>query len=73
MAELAGQDELVEDTAGSHPAWLYAVVGTLGLVMVLTALICKCKSRYLRGLPDGGVAEGIPGLRRRPRDCGWCR
>ena len=73
MAELAGQDELVEDTAGSYPAWLYAVVGTLVLVVVLTALICKCKGRCLRGQPDGGVAEGIPGLRPRPRGCRWCR
>ena len=38
IAELAGQDDLVEDTTGSYPAWLYAVVGTLVLVMILTAL-----------------------------------
>ena len=49
IAELAGQNELVEDTAGSYPAWLYAVVGTLVLVMILTALTYKCKGRCLRG------------------------
>ena len=34
MAELSGQDGLVEDTTGSYPAWLYAVVGTLVLIMI---------------------------------------
>ena len=49
IMELTDQDELVEDTAGSYPAWLYVVVGTLVLVMVLTALVYKCKGRWLRG------------------------
>ena len=49
ITELAGQNELVEDTAGSYPAWLYAVVGTLVLVMILTALTYKCKGRCLTG------------------------
>ena len=43
ITELAGQNKLVEDTAGSYPVWLYAVVGTLVLVMILTALTYKCK------------------------------
>ena len=47
IAELTGQDDLVEDTTSSYPAWLYAVVGTLVLVMILTALIYKCKGRCL--------------------------
>ena len=29
--------------------------------------------RWLRGQPKGGVTEGIPGLRPRPRGCRWCR
>ena len=48
IMELAGQNELVGDTAGSYPAWLYAVVGTV-LVMILTALTYKCKGRCLTG------------------------
>ncbi len=49
IMELAGQNELVGDTAGNYPAWLYAVVGTFVLVMILTALTYKCKGRCLTG------------------------
>ena len=70
ITELAGQNELVEDTAGSYPAWLYAVVGTLVLVMILTALTYKCKGRCLRGSArrrggggNSGAAAEAPGMR----------
>ena len=69
ITELAGQNELVEDTAGSYPAWLYAVVGTLVLVMILTALTFKCKGRCLRGSArrrggggNSGAAAEAPGM-----------
>ena len=69
ITELAGQNELVEDTAGSYPAWLYAVVGTLVLVMILTALTYKCKGRCLRGSArrrggggNSGAAAEAPGM-----------
>ena len=73
IAELAGQDDLVEDTTGSYPAWLYAVVGTLVLVMILTALIYKCKGRCLRWSARGrgdernsGAAAEAPGMQLVP-------
>ena len=69
IMELTDQDELVEDTAGSYPAWLYVLVGTLVLVMVLTALIYKCKGRWLRGSArrrcvgrNSGAAAEAPGV-----------
>ena len=69
ITELAGQNELVEDTACSYLAWLYAVVGTLVLVMILTALTCKCKGRCLRGSArrqggggNSGAAAEAPGM-----------
>ena len=69
ITELAGRNELVEDTAGSYPAWLYAVVGTLVLVMILTALTYKCKGRCLRGSArrrggggNSGAAAEAPGM-----------
>ena len=73
IAELADQDDLVEDTTGSYPAWLYAVVGTLVLVMILTALIYKCKGRCLRGSArwrgderNSGAAAEAPGMQLVP-------
>ena len=69
ITELADQNELVEDTAGSYPAWLYAVVGTLVLVMFLTALTYKCKGGCLRGSArrrggggNFGAAAEAPGM-----------
>ena len=73
ITELADQDDLVEDTTSSYPAWLYVVVGTLVLVMILTALIYKCKGRCLRGSVrwrgderDSGAAAKAPGIQMVP-------
>ena len=73
ITELAGQNELVEDTAGSYPAWLYAVVGTLVLVIILTALTYKCNGGCPRGSARRRGGGGNSGLRQRPRGCRWCR
>ena len=73
IRELAGEDDLVEDTTSSYPAWLYVVVGTLILVMILTALIYKCKGRCLRGSVrwrdderDSGAAAEALGIQMVP-------
>ena len=69
IAELSGQGELVEDTVGSHPAWSYAGVGTLVLVMVLIVVIYKCKgrcpgrsARWRGGGRNSGAAAEVPGM-----------
>ena len=70
IAELSGQGELVEDTVSSHPAWSYAGVGTLVLVVILIAVIYKCKGRCPGGSArrrggggNSGAAAEAPGMR----------
>ena len=84
IAELSGQGELVEDTVGSHPAWSYAGVGTLVLVMVLIVVIYKCKgrcpgrsARWRGGGRTSGAAAEVPGMQMvsvtTTRDCAAAR
>ena len=49
ITELDSREDLVEDTTGSCPNWLYALVGTFVSAVVLTVVIYKYKGRCVRG------------------------